>query len=248
MRRELLLSIFRGYYSEELVDLLLVWEKENFCRIRFKRDRRTKGGDCRFSISEKVNYISINISSNPFRVLVTLLHEIAHAKQNLISIDTRPHGEEWKGIYRQMMYSVLRYEIFPYDLEVAIERHFRSPKYTDYVDSSLIKVIEQYNGLIDERSLYLLNEADEAEAEGVDVKVSMSDDGFVFLESSNIHSVKYDQDLSVLYVRFLNGSCYFYYDVPRHVYAELLLADSVGRYLNKNIAYSYRYKCDANCS
>jgi hypothetical protein len=62
--------------------------------------------------------------------------------------------------------------------------------------------------------------------------------------SSNVAAVAYDDTTSTLGVRFLNGSEYHYYGVPRDVYEGLLNATSVGTYLNqliKKSGYSYSH-------
>lgn len=58
----------------------------------------------------------------------------------------------------------------------------------------------------------------------------------IYVESSNIQSVGYDPDSSVLEVEFKkNGAVYQYYDVPQYEYEEFMNAESKGRYLNMNI-------------
>ena len=61
------------------------------------------------------------------------------------------------------------------------------------------------------------------------------------VESSNLHSVRYDDEQEILLLKFLNGSVYEYYDVPEEVYDELITADSKGSYAYHNICYNYVY-------
>ncbi len=63
----------------------------------------------------------------------------------------------------------------------------------------------------------------------------------IVVESSNIESIGYDAKGKILEIEFLNGSIYQYFDVPEHIYSELMSADSHGKYLNANIKGSYRY-------
>lgn len=51
---------------------------------------------------------------------------------------------------------------------------------------------------------------------------------YVFVESSNIHSLYYNPDNKELRVRFLNGSEYKYDRVPERLFISLLNADSHG--------------------
>lgn len=61
------------------------------------------------------------------------------------------------------------------------------------------------------------------------------------VESSNIESIGYDSNSQTLEIEFLNGSIYQYFDVPQHIYDELISADSHGKYLAANIKGYYRY-------
>lgn len=63
-----------------------------------------------------------------------------------------------------------------------------------------------------------------------------------YVSSSNIASIGYDADNTVLEVEFLNGSIYQYYDVPQIIYDGLMAADSHGKYLAAYIKKGgYRY-------
>ncbi|MCK0070854.1 KTSC domain-containing protein [Kordiimonas laminariae] len=62
-----------------------------------------------------------------------------------------------------------------------------------------------------------------------------------FVDSSNIASIGYDGDSLILEVEFLQGGVYQYYNVPEHVYRELMSAASHGSYLAHNIKGSYEY-------
>ena len=61
------------------------------------------------------------------------------------------------------------------------------------------------------------------------------------VDSSNIASIGYDESTETLEVVFLKGGLYQYYDVPEHVYDELMSAGSHGSYLASNIKGTYRY-------
>jgi hypothetical protein len=61
-------------------------------------------------------------------------------------------------------------------------------------------------------------------------------------DSSNIESVAYDKDDSMLLVRFQTGSEYAYYNVPEDKYQNLLEAESKGKFFVKEIKPEYEYK------
>lgn len=60
--------------------------------------------------------------------------------------------------------------------------------------------------------------------------------------SSNIISIGYDESASVLEIEFKGGEVYEYFDVPAHVYQELMGAGSRGIYHNAHIRSKYRYQ------
>ncbi len=49
------------------------------------------------------------------------------------------------------------------------------------------------------------------------------------VESSNLTSIGYDQDTSVLEVEFKRGSVYKYLDVPLETYEEMIGSESLGK-------------------
>lgn len=68
---------------------------------------------------------------------------------------------------------------------------------------------------------------------------------WIDVESSTIHSIKYNKATKTLYIKFgqpVVSSMYEYYNVPEKIYTEFLNADSKGSYCYHNIAYSFKYK------
>lgn len=59
--------------------------------------------------------------------------------------------------------------------------------------------------------------------------------------SSNVESVRYDDEQNVLEVTFLNGGVYQYFDVPPQVADAFERADSKGSFLASDIKGNYRY-------
>jgi len=62
------------------------------------------------------------------------------------------------------------------------------------------------------------------------------------VSSSNVGSIGYDENLQLLYIRFLNGSLYIYKGVPIMEFHGLLNASSVWSYLHRNIKNLYPYE------
>lgn len=64
----------------------------------------------------------------------------------------------------------------------------------------------------------------------------------IFVRSSNLESIAYDEEEQILRVRFKNGRVYDYYDVEWEVVEELINAPSVGSYFYHNIRTNYDYR------
>jgi KTSC domain len=57
----------------------------------------------------------------------------------------------------------------------------------------------------------------------------------VALHSSWLAAAHYQDQASVLELEFCDGAVYMYFQVPRQIFAELLQAESPGRYFNAQI-------------
>lgn len=65
----------------------------------------------------------------------------------------------------------------------------------------------------------------------------------IYVESSNIKSIGYDEIMNILQVEFKNGSIYNYFDIPKIIYTNLINAESHGKYLDKYIKKSgFKYE------
>ncbi|WP_431048917.1 KTSC domain-containing protein [Roseateles sp. L2-2] len=61
------------------------------------------------------------------------------------------------------------------------------------------------------------------------------------VSSSNLASAGYDPTTQTLEVEFNSGGIYEYYNVPEHLFHELLSASSVGRYFAQHIKNTFGY-------
>ena len=62
------------------------------------------------------------------------------------------------------------------------------------------------------------------------------------IKSSNVDAIAYDEQLNELHVRFKGGAHYAYEVPSMSVYSDLMVADSVGGFLNKNIKNKYKFR------
>lgn len=59
------------------------------------------------------------------------------------------------------------------------------------------------------------------------------------VKSTDIVSIGYDKEVSILEVEFRRESIYQYANVPENVFKELMAADSIGTYFNSHIRDQY---------
>lgn len=105
--------------------------------------RTTKRGDFRGACGKRCERITINKCGNPYGFLITLIHEIAHAKAfQEYGNSIRPHGSEWlhtysallhrsvsEGCFLEEMREVIRHLAFhptrtrPYSVELALRKY-----------------------------------------------------------------------------------------------------------------------------
>lgn len=63
------------------------------------------------------------------------------------------------------------------------------------------------------------------------------------VSSSNVSSIGYDPQSSILEIEFTSGAIYRYFGVPEHLYKQFMVAASKGQFLNDFIVkYNYRYQ------
>ncbi|MCA9464397.1 MAG: KTSC domain-containing protein [Nitrospira sp.] len=62
----------------------------------------------------------------------------------------------------------------------------------------------------------------------------------IYVDSSNIEAIGYDDDTQELHVQFLSGGLYVYHGVPRGIFNELMSASSKGSFLNREIKGVYQ--------
>jgi hypothetical protein len=62
------------------------------------------------------------------------------------------------------------------------------------------------------------------------------------VQSSSIRRVGYEEDRRILYVQFIDGDLYEYFDVPVGDFIDLLHAESIGWFVNKRIKPYYDYR------
>lgn len=130
---EELLSYVSAILSSEKVYLILA------------KDRLTKLGDYHLNPT-KGHVISVNSNLNIYSFSITLIHELAHLKAfKIYSNQIKPHGEEWKCTFQNLMAYPLKTNAFPNDIKLALLRHMKNPKASSVRDIELRKALSVFD-------------------------------------------------------------------------------------------------------
>lgn len=130
--------------------------KTHQVHLKIVRQRITRHGDYKLLPGEK-HQISINANLNPYRFLMTLIHEIAHLvvyKEH--GKHTKPHGLEWKQSFTQLMLPFIHPLVFPESVLPLIACHFKNPRASSDADVSLSIALKQFDPPSDKNYVFEL--------------------------------------------------------------------------------------------
>ena len=128
--------------SSEYVKSLIFSEN---LTIKLKKSRKTKHGD--FSVKKNgLCMITINDDLNQYRFLITLIHEISHYKAyKKYGSQIKPHGVEWKNIFKNLLLPIINPEIFPNYVLRPLAIYAKNPKASSDTDLNLSLALNRYN-------------------------------------------------------------------------------------------------------
>ncbi|MDT0686324.1 SprT-like domain-containing protein [Autumnicola psychrophila] len=146
--------ILEKYLPGHALEPVFVLIQANNVHLKIVNERRTRHGDYR-KMADGVQQITINANLNKYRFLITLIHEIAHLVAfNRFGRNIKPHGQEWKLTFRNLMLPFIRPEIFPNKLLPIIAHHFRNPKASSDTDARLSVALKSYDPQNDKNYIF----------------------------------------------------------------------------------------------
>lgn len=135
----------QAYIPQQALPQVLSLLQHEHLTVKIKNERKTRHGDYR-RLPNGNHQITINSNLNPYRFLITLIHEIAHFEAySEYGRFIKPHGVEWKRTFRQLMLPFLNPEIFPNGLLPLLAKHFKNPKASSDTDVALSLALKQFD-------------------------------------------------------------------------------------------------------
>ena len=142
------LQILQRHFPEAAIPMVAEAYSQSRFNLRFKRPRTSKLGDFRAPRGDKgLCTITLNQDLNPYQMLVTFVHELAHytVYVNYPKRRLEPHGEEWRQAFARLLLPYLKPDIFPEDILQALHHHLQHIKASSTADQNLAKVMKRYD-------------------------------------------------------------------------------------------------------
>jgi hypothetical protein len=146
------------YIPSDLVLYLRSLVENEAIDFKVVNQRSTKHGDFRYNNDRYT--ITINKTSNKYRFLLTLIHELAHFfvfKNNRLA---KPHGLLWKQKFQSLLNPILNKEYFPINLLSELIDHMKNPKSSFCYDIKLSKKLDLFDNINDNVYLDQLNDGE----------------------------------------------------------------------------------------
>ena len=142
------LELLKRYFPEASVTMVgEVYSQRRFM-LHFKRPRNSKLGDFRPPRAKNgICTITLNYDLNPYQMLITYLHEVAHydVYQQYRSRKVQPHGTEWQNQFAALLQPFMVVSVFPQDILDALQKHLQHIKASSTADQNLQRVLRQYD-------------------------------------------------------------------------------------------------------
>ena len=142
------LELLKRYFPETSVGMVGEIFTQRRFKLHFKRPRTSKLGDFRPPKTPNgICSITLNLDLNPYQMLITYVHEVAHydVYQQYGSRRVQPHGQEWQTSFSILLQPFLTETIFPKDVLTALQKHLQHIKASSTADQNLQRVLHKYD-------------------------------------------------------------------------------------------------------
>ena len=142
------LELLKRYFPKAAVPQVGEMFTQRRFKLHFKRPRSSKLGDFRPPRTKNgICSITLNLDLNPYQMLITYVHEVAHydVYQQYGSRRVQPHGNEWQTSFSTLLQPFLTETVFPNDVLAALQRHLNHIKASSTADLNLQRVLHRYD-------------------------------------------------------------------------------------------------------
>lgn len=138
------IKILRPHLPANALNELAEWFIKNNISLTITPERSSKHGD--FKPRNGSPIITVNGTLNRYSFMITLIHEMAHAKMYMDKGHCQPaHGDYWKLCFKTLMKPFLNEHNFPIDVLIPLRRHMQNPSATDARDTELQRALKKYD-------------------------------------------------------------------------------------------------------
>lgn len=145
-KKEYPIHTLQDYLPKGSYEPVLEFLRHYKVHLTITRERSTVLGDYRHAVDNQHHRISVNGNLHQYSFLITLIHELAHLV-TFMQFGNRvsSHGREWKNIYAQLLSQFLQKQIFPSDIQKAIEQSMHNLPASSCADENLQRVLRKYD-------------------------------------------------------------------------------------------------------
>ena len=122
-----------------------LWTNLKF-EFKLARSRSSKLGDYWYQSKLNKHKITVNKDLNQYSFLVTYIHEVAHMVAGIkYGYRIKPHGEEWRSVFKELMYPLMQEKVLPEDVLVPLHDYMISPGASSCSDPALYRALAKYD-------------------------------------------------------------------------------------------------------
>lgn len=140
------IQLLSRFMPVEAAPLIARWVNYFQVEIKITKSRSSVYGDYRHPHGIKGHRISVNHDQNPYAFLITMVHEFAHLTcWNKYKNAVKPHGDEWKKEFKELMTPFFELKIFPDEIVSALKKYLHNPAASSCSDMNLMNVLHHYD-------------------------------------------------------------------------------------------------------
>lgn len=144
--RQVIFDKLKAYVPPGFENMVVNLLFENPVSFKIVAPRSTKLGDFRAGMNGEKPQITVNGDLNQYAFLITTLHEFAHLKAFIqFGHKIRPHGDEWKTVYRNLLLPAIDSGLLPNDILNALVLSLTNTKASSCSDVNLTRVLRSYD-------------------------------------------------------------------------------------------------------